>query len=385
MTTYHLRTASPAKTRSDVVVVGAIASGQSGQDLRLADGGEDVAEAFGRRLRPLLSTLGFTGKAGEVAKVPTAGVLSSPLLVIVGLGEAPGTVALRRAAGTAARAISNASSVALALPADSPERVRAVIDGYDLGSYTFTTYKRSGKDTPRGAVTVSLLTPIARQQAAITAMEEALIVAQAVRDTRDWVNLPAADLRPPEFADAVVAASKKLGRGVPVTTRTYDEKELADLGCGGILGVGSGSAAAPRMVELTYAPDAPVAHLALVGKGITYDSGGLSIKTASGMTTMKCDMAGAAAVVQATFAIARLGTAGQGLHVRPDGREHGVRHGDASRRRDHPVRRDHRGGPQHRRRGAADPRRRAGPGDRAGARRDPRRGDPHRAHRDRAR
>jgi leucyl aminopeptidase len=274
----------------------------------VAPGGEDVAEAYGRKLRPLLSTLGFSGKPGEVAKVPTNGMLSSPLLVLVGLGESPGHVAVRRAAGVAARAISNASSVALALPADTPGLVRAVTEGYDLGAYTFTTYKRNGaRDSGKGANDVSVLTAIARQQSAVTAMDEALLVARSVRDARDWVNVPAADLTPPAFAEAVRAAGKGLGRGTKVSMKVYDEQELAELGCGGILGVGGGSSAPPRMVELSYEPDGAVAHLALVGKGITYDSGGLSIKPASGMTTMKCDMAGAAAVVQATFAIARLG------------------------------------------------------------------------------
>jgi leucyl aminopeptidase len=304
VTSYHLRSASPAKTRSDVVVVGAV---QSGKDVRLAPGAEDVAEAYGRKLRPMLSTLGFGAKPGEVAKVPTAGVISSPLLVLVGLGEDPGPVAVRRAAGSAARAISNASSVALALPADSPELVRAVIEGYELGSYTFTTYKRKRAAESQGANTVSLLTPIARQQAAVSASEEALLVADAVREARDWVNLPPADLRPPDFAEAVAAAAKKLGRGAKVKVTVLDEKRLADLGCGGILAVGEGSSAPPRLVELVYDPADAVGHVALVGKGITYDSGGLSIKPASGMTTMKSDMAGAAAVVQATFAIARLG------------------------------------------------------------------------------
>ena len=93
MTTYHLRSASPAKTRSDVVVVGAL---QSGKDVRLAAGAEDVAEAYGRKLRPLLSTLGFTGKPGEVLKLPTAGTISSPLLLIVGLGKGPGHVSVHR-------------------------------------------------------------------------------------------------------------------------------------------------------------------------------------------------------------------------------------------------------------------------------------------------
>jgi leucyl aminopeptidase len=304
VTSYHLRSASPAKTRSDVVVVGAELSGK---DVRLAPGAEDVAAAYGRRLRPLLSTLGFGAKPGEVVKIPTSGTIASPLLVVVGLGDDPGAVAVRRAAGVAARAISNASSVALALPASSPELVRAVTEGFDLGSYTFTTYKRQrGKET-KGPNTVALLTGIARQQAAVAALSDSLLVAQAVRDARDWVNLPAADLRPPDFADAVAAAGKKLPRSAKLSIEVLDEKQLADLGCGGILAVGDGSAAPPRLVELTYEPADAVAHLAFVGKGVTYDSGGLSIKPAAGMTTMKCDMAGAAAVVQATFAIARLG------------------------------------------------------------------------------
>jgi leucyl aminopeptidase len=86
-----------------------------------------------------------------------------------------------------------------------------------------------------------------------------------------------------------------------------DERELAEQGCGGILGVGAGSDAPPRLAELRYRPPGATAHLAIVGKGVTYDSGGLTIKPATGMQTMKCDMAGAAAALQATYAIARLG------------------------------------------------------------------------------
>jgi leucyl aminopeptidase len=135
-------------------------------------------------------------------------------------------------------------------------------------------------------------------------------VARAVAGTRDWVNTPPGDLTPPKFAEAVTAAHKELtkGRGAPkVTLRVLDEQELAELGCGGILGVGAGSDAPPRLVEITYAPKGATKHLALVGKGITFDSGGLTIKPAQGMQEMKSDMAGAAAVVRATFAIAELG------------------------------------------------------------------------------
>lgn len=305
MTSYTLRTASPAKTRADAVVVGVV---QGAKGAELAEGGDDVTTAYGRKLRPLLSTLGVTGKAGEIARIPTAGTLSTPLLVLVGLGKDPSPAAVRRGAGAAARAVPNAASVAVALPASTPALVAAVTEGWILGGYTFTSYKKDAPSTAPGEVVV--LAPGSRKKEVTTAFEEAQVVAAAVAATRDWVNTPPGDLTPPAFADAVAAAGKELskGRGAPkVKVTVRDEKELAELGCGGILGVGMGSAAPPRLVELTYAPRGAKAHLALVGKGITFDSGGLTIKPASSMGEMKSDMAGAAAVVQATFAIAALG------------------------------------------------------------------------------
>ncbi len=308
MTSYTLRSASPAKTRSEAVVVGVL---QGAKGPELAPGGEDVASAYGRKLRPLLATLGVKGKAGEVVKVPTSGALSTPLLVLVGLGSTADADAVRRAAGVAARAVTNAASVAVALPAGTPELVRAVTEGYELGGYTFTTYKKApASEADAAPADVIVLSGAARKKEVVTAFEEARIVAAAVATTRDWVNTPPGDLTPPAFADTVVAATTELtkGRGAPkVTIRVLDETELAELGCGGILGVGAGSAAPPRLVELSYAPKDATRHVALVGKGITFDSGGLTIKPAQSMSEMKSDMAGAAAVVQATFAIARLG------------------------------------------------------------------------------
>ncbi|MGZ4446750.1 MAG: leucyl aminopeptidase [Nocardioides sp.] len=307
MTTYTLRSANPAKTRTDAVVVGVV---QTPKGVELAPGGEEVAKAYGRKLRPLLSTLGVTGKAGEVVKVPTGGLLTSALLVLVGLGKDPAPKAVRRAAGAAARAVTNAASVAVALPADSPELLRAVTEGYLLGGYAFTAYKQDTKADSTAPGEVVLLSAEARKKDFVAAFEEAQVVARAVAGVRDWVNTPPGDLTPPAFADAVAAAGKELGkgRGAPkITVRVLDEKELAELGCGGILGVGAGSDAPPRLVEIVYSPKGAKAHLALVGKGITFDSGGLTIKPAQGMQEMKSDMAGAAAVVQATFAIAELG------------------------------------------------------------------------------
>lgn len=305
MTSYTLRSASPAKTRCDAVVVGVV---QSAKGPELADGGADVAKAYGRKLRPLLSALGVTGKAGEAVKVPTSGTLATPLLILVGLGKNPDAVAVRRAAGVSARSVSNAATVGLALPAGSAELVRAVTEGFALGGYAFTAYKKEGAGSRPGEVVV--LSEVARRKEVIGAFEDAQVLARAVAVTRDWVNTPPGDLTPPVFADAIVAATKELtkGRGAPkVAIKVYDEERLAELGCGGILGVGAGSSAPPRLVELTYSPKGARRHVALVGKGITFDSGGLSIKPAQSMNEMKSDMAGAAAVVQATFAIATLG------------------------------------------------------------------------------
>ena len=110
----------------------------------------------------------------------------------------------------AARAVTNAASVALALPADSPELVRAVTEGYPLGGYRFTTYKKPTDDAAPGTVTV--LSPAARKNASTDAFETAQVVASAVATTRDWVNTPPGDFRPPAFADAVVEAAGAAGR-----------------------------------------------------------------------------------------------------------------------------------------------------------------------------
>jgi leucyl aminopeptidase len=305
VTTYNLRSASPAKTHADAVVVGVV---KAEKGVELAPGAEDVAKAYGRKLRPLLATLDVTGKAGEVTKVPTNGAISSPLLILIGLGSDVDAKACRRAAGVASRAATNVASVAVALPADTPELVRAVTEGCALGAYTFTAYKKDPK-ADKAAGTVTVLSPTARKKDLVTAFEEAQVLSRAVTATRDWVNLPPGDLTPPVFADAVSDAVAEVtkGRGAPkVGVKVLDEKRLEELGCGGILGVGQGSSARPRLVEVTYSPRGAKKHLALVGKGITFDSGGLTIKPAQGMQEMKSDMAGAAAVVQATLAIAAL-------------------------------------------------------------------------------
>ncbi|HEX8780147.1 MAG TPA: M17 family peptidase N-terminal domain-containing protein, partial [Nocardioides sp.] len=207
--TYSLRSASPAKTRADAVVVGVL-SGSDGP--ALAAGAEDVAEAYGRRLRPLLSTLGVTGSAGEVVRIPAGDAVNTSLLVLVGLGPEVTPKAVRRAAGAAARGAPNASSVAVALPADTPELVDAVTQGHLLGGYRFTRHKSSpAPDDRPGDVVV--LSPAARTVDVKAAFERAQVVADAVARTRDWVNEPPGDFTPALFADAVAEAHRAATKG----------------------------------------------------------------------------------------------------------------------------------------------------------------------------
>ncbi len=275
----------------------------------VCEAGTDVALAWGRKWLPLLASLGVTGKVGESVRIPSNGTINASLLVLVGLGADPDTTAVRRAAGVAARSVPNAASIALALPAENTELIDAVTQGHLLGGYTYTKHKSApDKDTRAGDVIV--LSPIARKAEAVSAFEEAQTVAAAVRLTRDWVNEPPGHLTPEGFALAVTEAHAALtkGRGAPkVKLEIWDHAALIERGLGGTLAVGNGSEAKPRLAKLTWSPAGATTHLALVGKGVTFDSGGLTIKPASGMLGMKGDMAGAACVIAATLAIAQLG------------------------------------------------------------------------------
>jgi leucyl aminopeptidase len=150
---------------------------------------------------------------------------------------------------------------------------------------------------------IVLVTPAARDKAVRAAAERAQTVCEAVNLVRDLVNTPPADLPPAELAKEAV----RVAEGLPIEVTVLEEKALRKGGYGGISGVGQGSVNPPRLVKLVYRPRGATATLALVGKGITFDSGGLSLKPGAGMEWMKSDMGGAAAVIAATVAIARLG------------------------------------------------------------------------------
>jgi leucyl aminopeptidase len=248
--------------------------------------------------------VGASGKAGDVCKIASGGAVKAPVLMVVGLGETTedgvDLESLRRGAGAAARSLAGKKTVAFALPADSDAEVAAVVQGAMLGGYGYDRYLTK-KHEPIEDVVV--LTDQARSKSAKNSLAEASTVADAVNLARDLVNAPPNDLYPESFA----AEAKQRAKQSKVSVSVLDEKALASKGYGGILGVGQGSSRPPRLVKLSYKPSKAVSHVAFVGKGITFDSGGLSIKPANSMVTMKCDMSGAAAVVAATFAIADLG------------------------------------------------------------------------------
>ncbi|HET6987844.1 MAG TPA: leucyl aminopeptidase [Kribbella sp.] len=303
MTTITLSKSDAAGVKTDAVVIGVV---KLGGGVTLPAGTESLNAAYGGKLVEVLSGLGATGKAGEVTKVPGAKPGKSATLIAVGLGEAPNgalkTEDLRKAAGTGVRAAKTSQSVAFALPAPDAECVRAIAEGALLGRYAFTAYK-SSEGTTEAPGNLTVLTDLARSKEAKAALERAEVTADAIAQVRDWVNTPPSDLNPVDFA----AGALKLGKEYGVKVEVLDEKALVKGGYGGILGVGQGSTNPPRLVRLSYTPKKPVTHLAFVGKGITFDSGGLSLKTPTGMVSMKSDMAGAAAVIGATVAIARLG------------------------------------------------------------------------------
>ncbi|MFI0943937.1 leucyl aminopeptidase [Streptomyces sp. NPDC021020] len=307
MTALTLSTSAAAALRADAVVVGVSKAAKGGPVL--APGAESVNAAFGGKLGATLETLGATGAEGELTKLPAPDGVKAPVVVAVGLGEPPAAgegfdpEALRKAAGTAARALAGAKKAAYALPADEPALVEAVGIGALLGAYRFTAYQADAGKAPLGEVAVVGGKP--RDKAFKAAVERAVAVAAEMNRARDLVNTPPNDLTPKAFAAEVQAAAKEFGLKVEV----LDEKALLKGGYGGIMGVGQGSATPPRLVRVAYTHPKAKRSLAFVGKGITYDSGGISLKPPGHNETMKCDMSGAAAVFAAVVASAKLGLA----------------------------------------------------------------------------
>ena len=256
-----------------------------------------------------LIDMGATGKSDEVIKVPGTHVR---LFVFTGLGSKSSQYShesLRRAAGAASRALAGNASATFSLPAKTLTEVAAVAEGAALGAYTFTEFRGSTKaDFKAPLKTITIHSKLASSSEAKAALSRAAIIAKYTYLVRDLINTPPSHLTPDSFTKKMAAAVKAAGGAkAGLKVQIWDEKQLKSQGFGGIIGVGQGSANPPRLLHISYTPKGKAAkRYAYVGKGITFDTGGLALKPALGMEAMKSDMSGAAAVCAATIAIALL-------------------------------------------------------------------------------
>jgi leucyl aminopeptidase len=255
-----------------------------------------------------LEDVGATGKADEVIKLPGA---TTRLIVFTGLGSVQTHYpheTLRRASGAATRALAGNPSVSYSLPSADLESLAAVAEGAALGAYAFDEFRGSTKAERKVPVSsITIHSPLANNKEAKALAKRALVIAQYTTLVRDLINMPPSHLTPITFVDILKKATTLAGganSGLKISV--LDEKALKAQGFGGISAVGQGSANPPRLLHISYKPTKAKKKLAFVGKGITFDSGGLALKPALGMEAMKSDMSGAAAVCAATLAIATL-------------------------------------------------------------------------------
>ncbi|WP_210115537.1 leucyl aminopeptidase [Mycobacterium sp. DL99] len=285
--------ASLPKRKTDAVLIVPVVSGQDDDATATVVGNPFLdAEAIGE-IEVALAALGAKGGTDQVTRVlapslPVASVLT------VGLGkprdEWPADV-IRRAAGTAARSLNGTETVITTL---SDIDLEAAVEGLILGAYRFSDF-RSAKTAPKdaGLTTITALTADTKA-ATKNQAQRAADIASAVATARDFVNTPPSHLFPDEFAKR----AKALGEAAGLEVEVLDDKALTKAGYGGIVGVGKGSSRPPRLVRLTHRGGTKKSkRVALVGKGITFDTGGISIKPAANMHHMTSDMGGAAAVI----------------------------------------------------------------------------------------
>ncbi len=302
MPTVTAEAADPREVAADLLVVPVFKGGIEGP------GVQPLLDALGLEGFPV--TPSFRGDIDQSLELAAPGLaVRSVLLVGLGRMDQVAPERLRHAAGVAAVAGRGARRVATTLPQldAGPASVEAVVEGFLLGAHTDRRFRgRPDTSGPGGQPVADLeelvvLVPSSRLDAARQAIAHASTTSRATLAAQDLVNLPPDRKRPPELADRIAAL---VGDTCEVVVR--DEAALAAEGFGGLLAVGRGSSAAPRLVELRYRPADPLGSVVLVGKGITFDTGGLSLKRGGAITEMKSDMAGAAAVAAVCSVLADL-------------------------------------------------------------------------------
>lgn len=234
---------------------------------------------------------GFEGKTGQILVLPHE---TASALVVVGLGDDVSFRGLRSASGEAVRTVKTSRAVSLLALAGIEGSTRAVAEGSLLGGYQFRNYKTD--DEALDCEQVDIV-------GADNELSDSITASVATSLARDWVNTPAKDKSPETLAELIAEAASDINIEVEI----WDEPRIEAEKLGGVLGVAAGSDREPRVVILKYRPERAEGHLALVGKGITFDSGGLSLKPAASMEEMKDDMSGAAVVTAAAIGTATIG------------------------------------------------------------------------------
>ncbi|MGB7860702.1 MAG: leucyl aminopeptidase [Acidimicrobiia bacterium] len=280
----------------EIVVVGSDSSLEGATLIAAVLEGVEAAPGSAEALASVdvdaLEAMGFKGESGQTILLPHD---EAEALLLVGLGEEVSFEGLRAASGNAVRTINSTKAVSLLglVPVDGA--TRAVAEGSLLGGYQFRRYKTGEAESRPDLVEIV--------DGDSDELATALSTARATVLARDWINTPAIDQSPEALAEMITESLADL----PVSIEVWDRARIEAERLGAVLGVAAGSTRDPRVVILRYRPDGPVAHLTLVGKGITFDSGGLSIKPAASMEEMKDDMSGAATVAAVMTAVSEQG------------------------------------------------------------------------------
>jgi leucyl aminopeptidase len=304
--TFEVSTAAPADVQADLLVLPVFEGRVPGP------GVDAVGRALETDLSELLKAHGARGKLGETFLIPSLGKIRAGSVMLVGLGPRAqaGPGAVRKAAMKAARSGAKFATVASTLASvgrNGEQSAQAFAEGVALGVYRFDRYKSQplddgSKEKPRLKRVIALSD--GRRDGLKAGLSRGEVYGDASNWARDLVNMPALDATPSYLADQAKTFARQLG----LTAKVWTKGELSRGGFGGILGVGAGSANEPRLIELTYKGGgrSAGAPIAITGKGVTFDSGGLSIKPADAMEWMKADMGGAAAALATMRALAQL-------------------------------------------------------------------------------
>lgn len=272
----------------------------------LGPGADEIGKGLGVDLVDTLRRHGIRGKAGDTFSLETLGTVASRSVLLVGVerGTADPGDGIRDAAmraGSAARPHARVATTLPQLGTDVERTASAFVEGFLLGAYRFDRHRTSAE--PSRTTVVRLLVPAGSTTPARRGVPHGTVVGDATNWARDLTNAPASESTPVMLADEARRMAKRLGIACKVWTTSALERG----GFGGILGVGAGSANEPRMVELSYRGAGRSRPIAITGKGVTFDSGGLNVKRSSEMSWMRSDMAGAAAALATMRAIAELG------------------------------------------------------------------------------